>query len=163
MKSPECGSEPCHPPNLMIKFVLLLPGRRGAFLKPTMCQHFLFQLLVLDFLSFTDIFESTYPYVTSSNTGIGGVFTGLALSPFNIKEIIGVVKAYTTRVGGGPLPTEQLNEYGEKLQTIGREWGVTTGRKRRTYVHFSDANFFFGIEYESLDVFRRHQPSFFLQ
>ena len=81
------------------------------------------QLSVLGFLVFTDTLESTYPYVTSSNTGIGGVFTGLALSPFNIKEIIGVVKAYTTRVGGGPLPTEQLNEYGEKLQTIGREWG----------------------------------------
>ena len=91
---------------------------------------------MLGFLVFTDRLESTYPYVTSSNTGIGGVFTGLALSPFNIKEIIGVVKAYTTRVGGGPLPTEQLNEDGEKLQTIGREWGVTTGRKRRTYVHF---------------------------
>lgn len=56
-----------------------------------------------------DIDYGTYPYVTSSNTGIGGVFTGLALSPFKIKEIIGVVKAYTTRVGGGPFPTEQLN------------------------------------------------------
>ena len=77
-----------------------------------------------------DVDYGTYPYVTSSNTGIGGVFTGLALSPFKVKEIIGVVKAYTTRVGGGPLPTEQLNEQGEKLQSIGREFGVTTGRKR---------------------------------
>ena len=77
-----------------------------------------------------DVDYGTYPYVTSSNTGIGGVFTGLALSPFKVKEIIGVVKAYTTRVGGGPLPTEQLNEQGEKLQSIGREYGVTTGRKR---------------------------------
>ena len=56
-----------------------------------------------------DIDYGTYPYVTSSNTGIGGVFTGLALNPFKIKEIIGVVKAYTTRVGGGPFPSEQLN------------------------------------------------------
>ena len=77
-----------------------------------------------------DVDYGTYPYVTSSSTGIGGVFTGLALSPFKVKEIIGVVKAYTTRVGGGPLPTEQLNEQGEKLQSVGRELGVTTGRKR---------------------------------
>ena len=77
-----------------------------------------------------DVDYGTYPYVTSSNTGIGGVFTGLALNPFKVKEIIGVVKAYTTRVGGGPLPTEQLNEHGEKLQSVGREFGVTTGRKR---------------------------------
>ncbi|KAL8737492.1 MAG: hypothetical protein Q9181_001622 [Wetmoreana brouardii] len=78
-----------------------------------------------------DIDHGTYPFVTSSATGIGGVFTGLALSPFKIKEIIGVVKAYTTRVGGGPFPSEQINEDGDKLQTIGREFGVTTGRKRR--------------------------------
>ncbi|KAI9804779.1 MAG: hypothetical protein M1825_001147 [Sarcosagium campestre] len=78
-----------------------------------------------------DIDYGTYPYVTSSNTGIGGVFTGLALSPFSVAEIVGVVKAYTTRVGGGPFPTEQLNADGEKLQSRGREFGVTTGRKRR--------------------------------
>ncbi|CAD6564018.1 MAG: hypothetical protein ASARMPRED_002648 [Alectoria sarmentosa] len=66
-----------------------------------------------------DVDYGTYPCVTSSNTGIGGVFTGLALNPFKIKEIIGVVKCYTTRVGAGPLPTEQLNENGEKLQSIG--------------------------------------------
>ncbi|KAL9002216.1 MAG: hypothetical protein Q9188_004850, partial [Gyalolechia gomerana] len=78
-----------------------------------------------------DIDHGTYPFVTSSATGIGGVFTGLALSPFKIKEVIGVIKAYTTRVGGGPFPTEQLNEDGESLQRLGREYGVTTGRKRR--------------------------------
>ncbi|KAL8954900.1 MAG: hypothetical protein Q9193_007025, partial [Seirophora villosa] len=78
-----------------------------------------------------DINHGTYPFVTSSDTGIGGVFTGLALSPFKIKEIIGVVKSYTTRVGGGPFPTEQLNEDGNKLQSVGREYGVTTGRRRR--------------------------------
>ncbi|AGO10270.1 AaceriABL186Wp [[Ashbya] aceris (nom. inval.)] len=78
-----------------------------------------------------DIDFGTYPYVTSSSTGIGGVLTGLGIPPRCIDEIYGVVKAYTTRVGEGPFPTEQLNEAGEKLQTIGAEYGVTTGRKRR--------------------------------
>lgn len=78
-----------------------------------------------------DIDFGTYPYVTSSNTGIGGVVTGLGISPKKIGDVIGVVKAYTTRVGEGPFPTEQLNEIGEHLQTVGAEYGVTTGRKRR--------------------------------
>lgn len=78
-----------------------------------------------------DLDFGTYPYVTSSNTGLGGVFTGLALNPTKVKSIIGVVKAYTTRVGGGPFPTEDLGEVGSKLQEIGREFGVTTGRRRR--------------------------------
>ncbi|KAL1303360.1 hypothetical protein AAFC00_006757 [Neodothiora populina] len=78
-----------------------------------------------------DIDWGTYPMVTSSNTGIGGVFTGLAISPFKLKEVIGVIKAYQTRVGGGPFPTEQLNKVGETLQEVGREFGVTTGRRRR--------------------------------
>lgn len=78
-----------------------------------------------------DLDFGTYPYVTSSNTGIGGVLTGLGIPPKSIKNIYGVVKAYTTRVGEGPFPTEQLNEVGEKLQDIGFEVGVTTGRKRR--------------------------------
>lgn len=78
-----------------------------------------------------DIDFGTYPFVTSSNTGIGGVLTGLGLPPQAINETFGVVKAYTTRVGEGPFPAEQLNEVGEKLQTIGAEYGVTTGRKRR--------------------------------
>lgn len=56
-----------------------------------------------------DIDFGTYPYVTSSNTGIGGVSTGLGLPPSKIAKVIGVIKAYTTRVGGGPFPTEQLN------------------------------------------------------
>lgn len=73
----------------------------------------------------------TYPYVTSSNCSIGGVLTGLGLPPQAIGEIIGVVKAYTTRVGDGPFPTEQLNDVGEYLQTKGAEIGVTTKRKRR--------------------------------
>lgn len=78
-----------------------------------------------------DIDFGTYPYVTSSNTGIGGVLTGLGIPPKSIRNIYGVVKLYTTRVGEGPFPTEQLNDDGEKLQTIGAEFGVTTGRKRR--------------------------------
>ncbi|ODQ79125.1 hypothetical protein BABINDRAFT_37920 [Babjeviella inositovora NRRL Y-12698] len=78
-----------------------------------------------------DIDFGTYPYVTSSSTGIGGVLTGLGIPPKYINNVYGVVKAYTTRVGEGPFPTEQLNQDGEKLQTIGAEYGVTTGRKRR--------------------------------
>lgn len=69
--------------------------------------------------------------MTSSNCSIGGVLTGLGLPPQAIGDIIGVVKAYTTRVGDGPFPTEQLNEVGELLQTKGGEIGVTTKRKRR--------------------------------
>lgn len=78
-----------------------------------------------------DIDFGTYPYVTSSNCSIGGVLTGLGLPPQAIGDIIGVVKVYTTRVGDGPFPTEQLNEVGELLQTRGAEIGVTTRRKRR--------------------------------
>ncbi|GCF01255.1 hypothetical protein ZYGM_001123 [Zygosaccharomyces mellis] len=78
-----------------------------------------------------DIDFGTYPFVTSSNTGIAGVISGLGIPPKVIDECYGVVKAYTTRVGEGPFPTEQLNENGEKLQDIGAEYGVTTGRKRR--------------------------------
>ncbi|KAJ8653578.1 adenylosuccinate synthase [Lichtheimia ornata] len=78
-----------------------------------------------------DIDFGTYPYVTSSNTAVGGVCTGLGMPPTTIKKVIGVVKAYTTRVGGGPFPTEQLNDVGEYLQRVGFEFGVTTGRKRR--------------------------------
>lgn len=78
-----------------------------------------------------DIDFGTYPFVTLSNTGIGGVHTGLGIPPQSIDHVFGVVKAYTTRVGEGPFPAEQLNEIGEKLQDIGAEVGVTTGRKRR--------------------------------
>ncbi|KAJ3000992.1 phosphoribosylaminoimidazole carboxylase ade2 [Globomyces sp. JEL0801] len=78
-----------------------------------------------------DIDFGTYPFVTSSNTGVGGVSTGLGIPPRKITKVLGVVKAYTTRVGAGPFPTEQLNAVGEQLQTVGQEWGTTTGRKRR--------------------------------
>lgn len=78
-----------------------------------------------------DIDFGTYPYVTSSSTTIGGVCTGLGIPPKLIGTSIGVMKAYTTRVGGGPFPTEQLNDIGVHLQEVGREYGTTTGRRRR--------------------------------
>ncbi|KAF1811236.1 adenylosuccinate synthetase-like protein [Eremomyces bilateralis CBS 781.70] len=78
-----------------------------------------------------DLDSGTYPFVTSSNTGLGGVLTSLTVGWRSIKEVIGVVKAYTTRVGSGPFPTEQINEIGDWLQSVGREVGVTTGRRRR--------------------------------
>ncbi|KAK4501082.1 hypothetical protein PRZ48_006888 [Zasmidium cellare] len=106
-----------------------------------------------------DIDNGTYPFVTSSSTGLGGVFTGLHLSPRNIKETIGVVKAYTTRVGSGPFPSEQLNEYGERLVSIGKEYGVTTGRKRRcgwldlVVVKYSNSiNWYDAINLTKLDI-----------
>ena len=78
-----------------------------------------------------DLDFGTYPYVTSSTSGIGGVCTGLGIPPSKLGEVIGVVKAYTTRVGAGPFPTEQLNDIGNHLQEVGAEFGVTTGRRRR--------------------------------
>uniref|UniRef100_A0A7E4W6Z8 Adenylosuccinate synthetase n=1 Tax=Panagrellus redivivus TaxID=6233 RepID=A0A7E4W6Z8_PANRE len=78
-----------------------------------------------------DIDFGTYPFVTSSNATVGGACTGLGIPPTAVKEVIGVVKAYQTRVGSGPFPTEQFNQDGERLQQIGCEVGVTTGRKRR--------------------------------
>ncbi|PJJ75199.1 adenylosuccinate synthetase [Thermoflavifilum aggregans] len=81
--------------------------------------------------SMLDIDFGTYPYVTSSTTLAAGVCTGLGLSPRQIGEVIGVTKAYCTRVGGGPFPTELLNETGEQLRQAGHEYGATTGRPRR--------------------------------
>ncbi|VDM37890.1 unnamed protein product [Toxocara canis] len=78
-----------------------------------------------------DIDFGTYPYVTSSNATVGGAVTGLGMPPTAIKEVVGVVKAYLTRVGAGPFPTELKDAIGDKLQSVGREVGVTTGRKRR--------------------------------
>jgi len=78
-----------------------------------------------------DIDYGTYPYVTSSSTTVGGICTGLGIPPRRIGKVIGVIKAYTTRVGGGPFPTEQLNETGVHFQEVGHEYGTTTGRRRR--------------------------------
>lgn len=81
--------------------------------------------------SMLDIDFGTFPYVTSSNTISAGVCSGLGVAPQKIKEVIGVTKAYCTRVGSGPFPTELHDETGEKLRQIGSEFGATTGRPRR--------------------------------
>ena len=78
-----------------------------------------------------DIDFGTYPFVTSSSTGAGGVATGAGIPPHCIDDVIGIVKAYTTRVGEGPFPTELLDADGEKMRKIGHEFGATTGRPRR--------------------------------
>ncbi len=81
--------------------------------------------------SMLDIDFGTYPYVTSSNTITAGVCTGLGIAPSKIGEVIGITKAYCTRVGGGPFPTELNDHMGEELRRIGQEFGATTGRPRR--------------------------------
>ncbi|MBI4389607.1 MAG: adenylosuccinate synthase [Nitrospinae bacterium] len=78
-----------------------------------------------------DVDHGTYPFVTSSNATSGGACTGLGISPAQIDRVVGVVKAYTTRVGEGPFPTELANSEGEKLRSDGHEYGATTGRPRR--------------------------------
>ena len=78
-----------------------------------------------------DIDHGTYPFVTSSNTVAGNASAGAGTSVKSLQKIVAVVKAYTTRVGSGPFPTEQKNEYGEYIQQKGAEFGATTGRKRR--------------------------------
>ncbi|OCX51350.1 adenylosuccinate synthase [Mucilaginibacter sp. PPCGB 2223] len=79
-----------------------------------------------------DIDFGSYPFVTSSNTTTAGACTGLGIAPQQIGDVIGIFKAYCTRVGGGPFPTELENETGEELRRIGHEFGATTGRPRRT-------------------------------
>ena len=78
-----------------------------------------------------DIDHGTYPYVTSSNATIGGVCTGLGIPPQAIDGVVGVAKAYTTRVGEGALPTELTGEMGNRLRKSGQEFGAVTGRPRR--------------------------------
>ncbi len=81
--------------------------------------------------SLLDLDYGTYPYVTSSHPTVGGAAIGLGVSPRHIQEIAGVFKAYTTRVGSGPLPTELNDSVGEQIRNIAREYGATTGRPRR--------------------------------
>ncbi len=78
-----------------------------------------------------DIDHGTYPYVTSSNTTVGGVATGCGFGPRYLDYVLGITKAYTTRVGSGPFPTELKDEVGHHLGTVGHEFGATTGRERR--------------------------------
>ena len=81
--------------------------------------------------SLLDIDFGTYPFVTSSNTTAAGACTGLGVSPNSINDVFGIFKAYTTRVGSGPFPTELFDNYGEKMSKVGNEFGATTGRPRR--------------------------------
>ena len=81
--------------------------------------------------SLLDIDFGTYPYVTSSNTTAAGACTGLGISPSSIKNVFGIFKAYTTRVGSGPFPTELFDDDGQRMGKIGNEFGATTGRPRR--------------------------------
>ncbi len=81
--------------------------------------------------TFLDLDFGTYPYVTSSNPVAGGVCTGAGIGPKYIDEVYGVLKAYTSRVGAGPFPTEQKNEIGDTIRELGWEYGTTTGRPRR--------------------------------
>ncbi|MBI5464281.1 MAG: adenylosuccinate synthase [Ignavibacteriales bacterium] len=78
-----------------------------------------------------DVDHGTYPFVTSSNPTSGGACTGLGIPPTSVNSVVGVVKAYSTRVGNGPFPTELTNAIGEQLRKIGSEFGATTGRPRR--------------------------------
>ena len=81
--------------------------------------------------SLLDIDFGTYPYVTSSNTTAAGACTGLGIAPNAIGDVFGIFKAYTTRVGSGPFPTELFDEYGAQMSKVGNEFGATTGRPRR--------------------------------
>ena len=81
--------------------------------------------------SLLDVDFGTYPYVTSSNTTAAGACTGLGIAPNKIQEVFGIFKAYTTRVGSGPFPTELFDETGKKMAEVGREFGSVTGRARR--------------------------------
>lgn len=106
-----------------------------------------------------DVDHGTYPYVTSSNTVIGGVCTGAGIGPRHIHEVIGISKAYTTRVGSGPFPTELRGTVGKKLMQDGDEYGATTGRPRRcgwfdavAVRHAVRLNGFTGIALTKLDV-----------
>jgi adenylosuccinate synthase len=78
-----------------------------------------------------DLDHGTYPFVTSSSATAGGACTGAGIPPTSVRGVIGIAKAYTTRVGGGPFPTELLDDVGERLRKAGAEFGATTGRPRR--------------------------------
>ncbi len=106
-----------------------------------------------------DIDQGTYPYVTSSNPTAGGVCIGSGVGPTKIKKVIGVAKAYTTRVGDGPFPTELHDEIGQRIREVGNEYGTTTGRARRvgwfdTVVvrHARRVSGITGLSLNSLDV-----------
>ncbi|PNH53271.1 hypothetical protein VD0002_g8907 [Verticillium dahliae] len=97
-----------------------------------------------------DVDYGSYPFVTSSSTTLAGIIGGLTLNPKNITETVGVVKAYTTRVGWGAFKTEDTEEVGNKLQEIGREWGTSTGRRRRCGCN--SINYYTSLNLTKLDV-----------
>ena len=106
-----------------------------------------------------DVDHGTYPFVTSSNTTAGGAAVGAGIGPTEIDGVLGVVKAYTTRVGNGPLPTEVTGELQTRLRDLGGEFGATTGRPRRcgwfdaTVVRYSArVNGLTGLAVTKLDV-----------
>ncbi len=106
-----------------------------------------------------DVDHGTYPYVTSSNATSGGACTGTGVGPTKIDKVVGVVKAYTTRVGSGPFPTELNDATGEFLRDKGREYGATTGRPRRcgwfdavATRYAADVNGFTGMVLTKMDV-----------
>ncbi|UCE78834.1 MAG: adenylosuccinate synthase [Nitrospiraceae bacterium] len=106
-----------------------------------------------------DVDHGTYPFVTSSNAIAGGACTGLGIGPNKIKRVLGIVKAYTTRVGSGPFPTELHDSIGRKLRKQGGEFGATTGRPRRcgwldTVIlqHSARVNGFTGLAITKLDI-----------
>ncbi len=106
-----------------------------------------------------DVDHGTYPFVTSSNTTAGGAAVGAGIGPTAVDGVLGVVKAYTTRVGNGPLPTEAAAAVGEELRRLGGEFGATTGRPRRcgwfdaTVVRYSvRVNGLTGLAVTKLDV-----------
>jgi len=101
----------------------VLVGEMLAAGKTVLCEGAQGLLLDLD--------HGTYPYVTSSSTVAGGALTGLGFGPRYVSRIVGIAKAYTTRVGAGPFPTELLDEVGERIREVGAEYGTTTGRPRR--------------------------------
>ncbi|MEZ5411818.1 MAG: adenylosuccinate synthase [Acidimicrobiales bacterium] len=91
-------------------------------------QHVLFEGAQATFL---DLDHGTYPFVTSSNPTAGGACTGAGIGPRHVNRVLGIAKAYTTRVGSGPFPTELFDEAGDTMVTVGREFGTNTGRRRR--------------------------------
>ncbi|EXV01381.1 adenylosuccinate synthetase [Metarhizium robertsii] len=106
-----------------------------------------------------DLDVGSYPYVTSSTTTVAGIIGGLHLNPRGLTEVIGVIKSYTTRVGMGSFKTEDLGEDGTKLQELGREWGTSTGRRRRcgwldlVVLRYSTAiNYYTALNLTKLDV-----------
>jgi len=109
--------------------------------------------------NFLDIDHGTYPYVTSSNCVAGAVCTGAGIGPTRIDRVLGITKAYTTRVGSGPFPTEETGALGEELRKLGSEFGATTGRPRRcgwldalTLREAATVNGYTGIAVNKLDV-----------